>query len=304
MTIRRTENYEFNRPKMSTQRRTTVYVEGRTDKVVFDRFVLTQRCKLERVDGKPKLMSILRSSHRRNEKGFAGIVDADYWLISNAQELATENLLYDSSFPDMETILLNSPALNAVISNILLMDNTRAVEDFVNRLSETGHRIAMEYGYFRWLEHCRQYGLPCNGVIERRIDKLVDLQTYRLRSRSAANLLSGNEDRVTPSQLLEEVDKLRRKQPADTILLCRGKDIVRFIAYILPSLFQERFGKTLSKAKRDQLKAESLSTQLRLVYDEMYFKDTSLRERICQWQEDNSPYRILRHPCPDERTAP
>ena len=294
MTIRKTENHDFNRPKMSTRRRATVFVEGPTDKVLWKRFFSRNHCKLERVDGKTIVMSRLRSVEKRHERGFAGIIDADYSLISNDNELETPNLLYDNSFPDLETILVNSEALQTVISNNLLLDDSDKVESFTHILCRESHCLAMEFGYYRWLEHRHNFGLPCNAIIERQTNAIVNLRLRKLNHIEVARLLTQRNNRVTQNQLEKEVNKLRSIQPPSTVQLCRGKDILEFMAHILPSLFKELFHKKLPQKKRTMLKADPIATQLRGAYHESDFKDTSLFGCIQNWESANMPYKILK----------
>ncbi len=301
-TIPKTENYEFVRPKMSTRKRTTVFVEGPTDKVLWKRFFSKNYCKLERVDNKPKVMSRLRSSQERKECGFAGIVDADYWLISNAKELKTANLLYDSCFPDAETILVHSAALKIVIANNLLLDDLDAMDVFTQTLREESCQLAMEYGFYRWLEHCHDLGLPCNATIEQKTNKIVNLPSRRINHAEITSLLTVKNVKIGSKQLQRKVDDLRRKRPPNTVQLCRGKDILIFMAHILPSLYKEVFHRQLSKRKRPMLKADPIATQLRGAYHESDFKATSLFSSICNWEDSNCRFTIL-DPKKFERTS-
>ena len=72
---------------------TFVMVEGKTDQVLWEEFRAKEDCTLYPAKGKDKIIAALEISKSRGYRGIAGIVDLDYWLITESDELATDNLL-------------------------------------------------------------------------------------------------------------------------------------------------------------------------------------------------------------------
>ena len=189
---------------------TFVMVEGKTDLVLWEEFRAKDDCTLYPTQGKDKIIDALQVTRKRELKGIAGIIDADYWLITDADELGAENLLYDDCCPDMESILLCSPALKKVLRHTLDDLDIDDIHDFADSLKESSLRLAMEFGYFRLLNQLRDYGLHCNSIY---LADVIDLDRLELDRDWVALRLAENCDAVTSEQLLEETVELREKCP-------------------------------------------------------------------------------------------
>lgn len=270
---------------------TFVMVEGRTDLVLWEEFRAKDDCTLYPTQGKDKIIAALQVTRKRDMRGVAGIVDADYWLITDADELGAENLLYDDCCPDMELILLCSPALKKVLRNELTNYEIDAMHELADKLTSEALRLAMEYGYFRWLNECCDYGLACNDI---RLAKAIDADALTFDRDWVALRLAEGRNSVTSEQLLEETAELREKCPPETILLCRGKDVLAIMALILPRLFESRFGHELPANAAALRDASQLAKELRKTYEYMYFRDTSLFGCIRAWERANREYKILK----------
>jgi len=270
---------------------TFVMVEGKTDLVLWEEFRAKEDCTLYPTQGKDKIIAALQVTRKRDMPGIAGIVDLDYWLITDADELGTENLLYDDRCPDMESILLCSPALKKVLRNELYHYDMDAIHELADRLRSESLRLAIEYGYFRLLNHLNDYGLRCNSIS---FEDVIDRDTLELDRELVASKLTGDIPELTGADLLAQVDELREKYPPDNIQLCRGKDIISIMATILPVLFQVQFGEDWPQDKKTAFQESALSIRLRSAYDSGYFKSTSLFSCIRSWENSNSPYRILK----------
>ncbi|MCY3864025.1 MAG: DUF4435 domain-containing protein [Chloroflexi bacterium] len=272
---------------------TFALVEGKTDEVLWEEFRSREDCTLIPAQGKDKILAALEVTEARDMRGVAGIVDLDYWLITKADELGTDNLLYDDCCPDMELIVLCSPALKKVLRNELYSFDfdIEEVHEFAGKLACEALRLAMEFGYFRLLNYLNCYGLHCNSIC---FEEVIDSDTLELDRELVASKLAGGKPEMTGADLLRQVDDLREKYPPDSIQLCRGKDVVAIMAYILPNLFQSVFEEALPLEAMTAFRAKALSNKLRSSYDSAYFKGTSLFGCIRLWESANKPYRILK----------
>ena len=147
--------------------KTFVVVEGTTDVEFWGGLCSDTSCRLWPACGKCEVTDALSSYLLSEAPGLAGIVDADYWLVRQADLLNTENLLYDSDYTDLEMILLNSSkssALKAVMQDALKEEDYEAEQvcEFALTLLKTAQRLAAEFGYFRWLNDCKDYGINFN----------------------------------------------------------------------------------------------------------------------------------------------
>ena len=105
-------------------------------------------------------------------------MDADYWLITESDELSTENLLYDGCHPDMESILLSSPAMKKVLRNNLSNFDIEKIHALADTVDCEAQRLAMEFGYFRLLNHIEDSAVSkCNAID---LADVIDEETLEL----------------------------------------------------------------------------------------------------------------------------
>ncbi len=270
---------------------TFVMVEGKTDQVLWEEFRSREDCTLYPAQGKDKIIAALEVTMKREMRGIAGIVDADYMLITQAHELGTDNLLYDDCCPDMESILLESPALRKVLRHSISAEEIEHLHAFADKLKKEAQRLAMEFGYFRLLNHLNDYGLRCNSIP---FHEIIDSETLGLDRDLVASRLAGDQPGLTSEDLLRQVDALRKQYPPGDAQLCRGKDVLEIMATIMPTLFRSQFGEELPLVSIAAFRPQGLPKDLRLAYEYGYFRETSLYNCIRKWELDNHPFRIIR----------
>lgn len=265
-----------------------VMVEGVTDRALWAEY---SDCDPIPTQGKELILDALNSYMLREAQGIAGIVDLDYTLITQTYQSDMPNLLYDGCCPDMEMILLGSPALKKVLRHELPDVDIDAAHNFADRLSRESQGLATEYGYFRLLNHLNAYGLKCNAIP---LSEVIDIDSLELDAKLVAARLTGGRPDILSDDLLRHVDDLRQRYPPDNIQLCRGKDVIAIMAHILPALYESRFGEVLPDSAREIFQAKRLAKELRKAYEYIYFKDSSLFGCIQNWESSNSPYKILK----------
>lgn len=271
-----------------------VMVEGTTDRALWNEYTDRMLCSLyptKEDKGKDTIIAALKSTHLRDMLGFAGIVDADYWLITQAPELNTDNLLYDDCCSDMELILLRSDALKKILRNNFYNFDIDEIDCFAETLIRESYRLAAEFGYFRLYNDVNDCGLRCNAIP---LAHVIDVETLELEAKLVASKLTGHIPGLTSEDLLQQVAQLREQYPPNNRKLCRGKDVVAIIAHIFPALFEAHFGKDLPPNTSAAFKEMPLSISLRSAYEFGYFKQTSLFKRIQEWEDQNCPYKILK----------
>ena len=272
---------------------TFVMVEGKTDHVFWEEYRSKEDCTIYPVNGKDRLVATLDITNRDGSRGVAGIVDADHWLISEADELGTDNLLYDDCCPDMESILLSSPALKKLLRNELYNFDIdiKKIHELADKLKSEGLRLAVEYGYFRLLNHLNCYGFKCNAIP---MSEVIDIDSLELDAKRVASRLTGDRSGFTSEDLIQQVEDLRQRYPPDNLQLCRGKDVVSIMAHILPTLFKTQFGADLPPDAERAFGEKALAIRLRSAYEFGYFKQTSLFGCIQTWESANRPFKILK----------
>ncbi len=271
---------------------TFVMVEGKTDEVLWEEFRSKKDCTLYPAQGKDRIIAALDITKKRGLCGVAGIIDLDYTLISQTYQRDMPNLLYDDRCPDMEVILLQSPALRKVLRHELPDKDIDAIHDFADLLNRESQRLAAEIGYFRWLNEVEHYGL--NFKVLRITDFVVDSDPLTLDRGCLARRLAEGRGGISSEQLLRETAGLRESNPPEDIQLCRGKDVIAIMAHIMPTLYESHFGKVLPNSASFLLKETRLAKELRKAYEFIYFKQTSLFGCIRTWESANNPFKILK----------
>lgn len=268
--------------------------EGETDEATWGKFIADQYCHTHPLppdEGKDQIMAALKI-RLRGESGVAGLVDGDYWLITNSNELETENLIYDECYPDSELILLNSLALEDVFEESFDFHHKDEMDDFARNVRDKAHWLAAEIGYFRLLNHVEDYGLKFKDI-----DHKEFLDALEFERDWFARRLSDEKHWISKDKLLQQVDQLREKHLPDNVQLCQGHDTIAITVYLLPILFEMQFGEELSKANKDALEAidrDELHRRLRKNFQCTHFKQTSLFGCIQKWESANCPYKILK----------
>jgi hypothetical protein len=268
------------------RRKSFVLVEGTTDRALWTEYAADD-CHLLPARGKDIIIDVLNTPMLQGAQGIAGIVDSDYWLIAQADELGTVNLLYDDCCPDMELILLRSPALKKVLRNHLYNYDVDKIHDLAKKLTKESQRLAAEIGYFRLLNHREEFGLRFRDL---QLSEYIDTESLLLDCARVANRLTADKSWISSEELLEQVEALKEDYRSDNIQLCRGHDVVSIMAIIMPILFQAEFGDEMPQG----MSARDLSRNLRMAYEFGYFRQTSLFDSIQEWEHNNSPYTILK----------
>ena len=288
---RRKSNRLLARDLLSGKINTTytyVLVEGSDDFRAWSKFK-AEMCQIVIAEGKDKLVAKLRHFNTKypHMRNVAAIVDPDYWLLENADELQTDNLLFDD-MPSLELTLISSPALNTVLVNTIPVD---VATSYGEQLRNRALRLSTEYGYFRLLDYRhREYNLSFNQVS---FDAVIDYESLELNAiRVAESLVTFSE--LSASKLLEHIEELRREVAAD-IRLCRGHDVLDIMACLM------EFDPELSGKAKIQTRSSELSRALRMAYEFAYFITTQLYRRIRKWEAEHNPFRIVQD-YPLERT--
>lgn len=292
-----------------------VLVEGESDVAFLWEFKTDRNCTLIDTQGKPAIEKVLTSPETKGRPDIVGIVDADYWLISqqNKHRLNTQNLLCDLECPDLEILLMSSRALKKSLRHdVRRIPNVTIpvakIERFADLLATKALGLGMEIGYFRLCNENKNYRISFNRFWKaHQLDEFIDPKYHTFDRDWFARRLANHhnvrwerkpERQIPYDELLAGVAELENKYPMPNIKLCRGKDVVALAKIIGPSLLCSEFANDLTPDQMNSVPFENLSTDLRKSYEFTYFVNTSLYKRIRQWEAarspDNKRYRIIR----------
>ena len=273
-------------------RHSLLVVEGPTDYALWTEYV-SDRCRLIPTGNKEKTVKALDIVNTMTSmQGVAAIVDPDYWLIEQSDLLFMDNLLYDDS-PDMEMMMLNTPALEKVMRHTFVYFEPNEIHEFADRLRADAYRLAVEFGYFRLLDYRhREYNLMLRRVADN-FDRYIDEQSRQFMIEAVAKAMVGESSALTAPELLSQIEKLKAEISLGT-MLCRGKDSISLLAILLPLHFKHVFKQEVSQRARNQTTGNELTRALRMAFEFAHFAVTGLHIRIRAWEAANFPFHIIR----------
>ena len=151
------------RMRRSTFFGTFLLVEGSSDKSFYERFVDRAICVLVVISGNPsrkdRVIEVLGALQKSNFHGILAIVDADFDRLEGFLDDNPD--LFRTDLHDLETMLINSPALDKVIAEFGSEDKiTRFGQDIRTLILENGVIV----GHLRWISKIDGLNLTFNGI--------------------------------------------------------------------------------------------------------------------------------------------
>jgi hypothetical protein len=259
---------------------TFLLVEGCSDKVFYERFVDRAVCELEIAVGKIRVINILEILETSNFSGILGIVDADFDRLEVSAHNSPNLLRTDTH--DLETMLIDSPALDKVIAEFGSEEKIAKFDrDIRTILVEAG----MSIGYLRWISQCDRLNLTFNDIRFSRFINEKSLQIDELelikevKNKSQALSLDNND-------IQQRLTK-QKSDSHDRLQICCGHDLVEILSLGLR--------KAIGTMKQADIESDSLERSLRLAYEEVYFQQTQLYSNIQQWESIDRSFQVFKN---------
>lgn len=265
--------------------RTDLIVEGDDDKAFFGRYTDPKACHITVAHGKSNVIEVILVLDKRGFHGTLGIVDADFDVLEE-RELPSPNLIV-TDFHDAECMMLSSPALEHLLREL---GDEKQVDSFKARAGPVVDHlltIGRTIGYLRWASARNQWSLKFEDLEFSEFVREKDFSFDEGRLLDAVRSHQGGRAVPLPSmaELQAQVEALKSPSHAPWHVCC-GHDLVELLSIGLR--------KVLGQHNDASVDRELLERQLRLAYEEGYFRRTVLYVRIQEWEERNSPFRVLR----------
>lgn len=261
---------------------TFLLVEGSSDKIFYQRFVDNDVCQLVCVSGKPssklRIISVLEILEESSFRGVLAIVDADFDRLETSPHNNLNLLPTDSH--DLETMLLNSPALDKVIAEFGSQEKiAKFNRDVRTALLEAG----MSVGYLLWVSQCDGLNLTFNGIT---FSKFVDEQTLQIDEIKLIREVKNKSQALSlKDEDLQQRIMSQRSNSHDRWQVCCGHHLVEILSLGLR--------KAIGSNKAADVVPHSLEKNLRLAYEEVYFRKTGLYSDMRTWEGNNQPFQIF-----------
>lgn len=267
------------RLRRSTFSGTFLLVEGSSDKVFYERFIDKIACQIVIMAGKPssklKVIGVLDILERASFDGVLGIVDADFDRLQGSVHESVNLLRTDTH--DLETMLIDSPALDKVIAEFGSAEKIAKLNvDIRTSLVEAGRSI----GYLRWVSQCDELNLTFSDL---KFSKFINEQTLQINEPALIQEVKNKSQALSlKTEDLQQRISDEKNQGFNPWQVCCGHDLVEILALGL----RKAVG-TMS------VDVDSLERSLRLAYEEVYFRKTQLWVNIRQWESSNQPFQVL-----------
>jgi hypothetical protein len=254
-----------------------VFVEGASDSKFYERFLPKEQCFMQSTNGKEQAITVMHILEKDSFAGILALLDADFDWLEEKPPSSSNILLTDNH--DLETMLLNSPALDKVLREYGSQDKL-AEKDVRAILLTCGKPI----GYLRWI--ALQDNLPLTFE-KLKFRDVLGKDNLSLDTTELVRLVKAHSQIPSPTEqeLLARLEHMQNSQH-DAWQICCGHDLV----CILSEGLRHAFG---SCDARD-VSPEALERSLRLAYEDAFFVQTALAASIRAWEQTNTPFVVLK----------
>lgn len=257
----------FNHPSYASKK--IVVLEGRSDVRLFRSILKSDHIKLESMDGKAPLLSVMKDMNTEFPGRIIGICDSDHdRVLENHLEYEGVSV-YVTDWHDAEIMMVNSPALLGFIQEYSKPDT---YEEAKTKLFESVLDAAYTIGVFRYLNNKEKLkinfkGLNFNDFLS------IHVLDVEVNAEVLADSLVERSPSATPVVNKEYLLSFLRgfDKSVCPLQMCCGHDVSNIIAMIY------RQGEVSFEKNMDVNKVE---ISLRLAYQEDFFQETELYEKV------------------------
>ncbi|MDD1414379.1 DUF4435 domain-containing protein [Dolichospermum sp. ST_con] len=259
-------------------------VEGSSDKVFYERFVNKLACHLEITAGKPSskqcAIEILEILEKSNFQGVLAIVDADFDRLENLPSKSPNLLLTDTH--DLETMLINSPALEKVVAEF---GSEEKISQLNQDIREVLLIIAISIGYLRYISQSDNLNLTFNGIT---FSKFIDEKNWQFNElKLIQEVKNKSQAFALKDEDIQQWLNSKKINNHDPWQVCCGHDLVEILSIGLR--------KAIGTNKAVDVEPNNLERSLRLAYEVVYFCKTQLYLEITLWEINNKPFKVLQN---------
>jgi len=264
--------------RRSSHKGSFLIVEGRSDKLVYERFIDGTNCEFSIASGKDNAVAAIRILEQDNFAGVLAIIDADFCRLELNLPSSSNLLLTDEH--DLEMMLLKSLALDKVLSE-------RGSEDKINKFGKNIRLTLLErgkkIGYLRWVSLKDDLSLKFE---ELSFSRFIDKATLVIDTGKLIKAVKDHSQKFAlREQDIQNSIETLEKAAYDPWQVCCGHDIICILSIGL--------SKVWGSWKTNEIRSDILERELRLAYEYAYFRSTQLYQSIQQWEVKNKPYQVL-----------
>ncbi|MYH15300.1 MAG: DUF4435 domain-containing protein [Gammaproteobacteria bacterium] len=256
---------------------TFLVVEGRADRLFFEKFVHQEQCVVIAAGGREPVAEIVSTLVSSGFEGILGVVDGDSARIGVTP---SDNLLLLDD-PDLEMMLIQSTALDNVLLEFGSSGKLAKLQDDVRDLLI---QAAIPIGCFRSLSLDMGLSLTFEGI---RYPKFINLQSLELDRHALVHEVKRRSQQAN-SECGPVLAAIMSAEAGviSAWSICCGDDIVSILGLGLRKLFGSK--------RAGEVSYDTLVRSLRLAYSESEFRGTRICQTLLDWANRNQKFVVLR----------
>jgi hypothetical protein len=257
--------------------------EGDTDARLYKQFIDQDSCRVVVGFSKDLALLTLEILEREGFGGVLAVIDADFSHLE-IDYPASQNVVVTDDH-DAEIMMIKSPALERVIDEHGSSDKIdRLLRDTAIDVRQLLLSKSLAIGYWRWLSVRESLGIKFEDIQYQRV---IDRATLNFRDDRLLEIMrsKSNLPRAEWDAVYERLSRLKAIEADPWQVVC-GHDVTAALAIGLE--------RVLGSLGSGVVSGPSLERELRLSYQESYFRETRLYQELRDWESRNPPYRLFR----------
>lgn len=267
------------RLKRSNHKGSFLLVEGRDDRLFFEKFINLVTCKIVVVETKENVLDVIQHLEACGFPGILGIIDADFDRLEGASRVVTNLIVLETH--DLETLLIRSNALDRVLVEF---GSREKIENFARNIREALVCAAVAVGCLRLHSLRTRLNLKFQGL---RYIMFIDSESLVVNDHFLVQqVLNRSQRSDLPIEPLKRAIKSLAMAGEDPWQICAGDDLISILSVALR--------RTLGTNNSKEVSTEILCKSLRLAYHDDDFAKTRLIIDLQNWSVSNPGYEVLK----------
>ncbi|WP_422543456.1 DUF4435 domain-containing protein [Methanosarcina sp.] len=257
-------------------------VEGSSDSRFYKKYIDSEKCQTIPACKKDIILELIPRMHRF--KGIVGIVDSDFSYVEG-ESVRSENIIMTDTH-DIETLIIESPALEGVFLEYIDEDKLRELETNVGKNIRDIVLCSGKYiGLLLLYSNKKQLYLKFENI---NFLKFIDRETLSINVEKLIEVVLENSNRqhIKVENILSELEKMEKNE-FNLWCVCRGHDLVKILFIGIKYIFGSSNARYLDDPK-------GLERALRLAYESNFFVKTEIYNYMRQWESKNTPFIVCK----------
>lgn len=254
----------------SYKNKTIIIVEGETDIRLFRKILNHEKLEIESVDGKKRLIEVMKKLLPDFKSSILGICDADHDHLFQLLDERSRYSIYITDQHDAEVMLLNSPALDSFINEFTTKEHASTIgAKILPAVFDSAYTI----GLIRWINADEHLNINFKGLNFSLFTSTEGISVTIDAEKLISELIIRSKNKLencTKEYLNQKIEEYNKKQGCK-FQVCCGHDLTNILSMIYrqPSISIDT-----------NMDAKKIESTLRVGYNKHYFISTLLFQNM------------------------